>query len=327
MARVLLTTQHHKLNGLRSIMIKQGLHSLTRGFATIAAVSALLANNVQAAPISTTQPPEAGRATCDVSDVQITEIRSQADGSSALPYPYPIDATGCLGAFAGNDIVTVGENRGFLNDGMLNNPDMFPDSGAFVTPEDLLDLQGVGTKQDPGWIFVGKINYEEAGNTYTNGTVTNGISSYTFDISDILTLVFSDVDDMRSGTFTYKPPVTNPAALLDILGANKFFDQAAVILKASDQWAIYNFKIAALELPAVVGTEDINFMFSGTFNLAGTFINKGDKTPGLSHVSLWLRDPYGATSTVPTPGTLLSLLLGLGLLVASRKLRATNQQS
>lgn len=307
-------------------MITKRIRSLSSGLASIATLSVLLVSNVHAAPIATDQPPTPGRASCSVSDVQITEIKRQ-DGSPALAYPYPIDATGCLGAYDGNDYVNgVGDNRGFLNEGMLNNTDMFPDSGAFLQPEDLLDLRGVGTAEDPGWIFVGKTDFGTT-TTHTNGTVINGANSYTFDISEILTLTFDD-SDMKSGTFSYKPPVTNPQALLDVLGANKFFDQAAVILKAADQWAIYNFRISELGLPPVVGTSDINFMFSGTFNLANTFFNKKmNSTPGLSHVSLWLRDPFGDTTitTVPTPGTLLSLLLGLGLLMASRMVRPARQ--
>lgn len=306
-------------------MFKHSIRSMSLGLVTLTTLSVLLVSNVQAAPISTTQPPEPGRAECSLDDVQITEIKRQ-DGSPALALPNaanPINATGCLGAYEGNDIVNVGDNRGFLNDGMLNNTDMFPDYGAFLTAEDLLDLQGTGTPQDPGWVFVGKIDYDEdtGAETYTNGTTTNGIDSYTFSIGDILMLHFTD-SGMKAGTFTYKPPQTNPQALLDVLGANKFFDQAAVILKASTQWAIYNFKISDLGLPPVVGTVATNFMFSGTFDLSGTFLAGSDKnpqTPGLSHASLWLRDPFGTTSTIPTPGTLMSLLLGLGLLLAGRR--------
>ena len=309
-------------------MFKHSIRSMSSGLVTLTTLSLLLVGSVHAKPIKEIEPltpPEPGRATCSVDDVQITEIKRQ-DGSPALALPNaanPIDATGCLGAYSGNDsgkgIDSVGDNRGFLNDGLLNNTDIFPEFGAFLTAEDLLDLQGTGTAQDPGWVFVGKTDFNKNGSgSNTNGTITNGDDSYTFSIGDILMLHFTN-PKLTTGTFTYKPPQTNPQALLDVLGANKFFDQAAVILKASDQWAIYNFKISDLGLPPVIGTVETNFMFSGTFDLSGTFLNNGGNTPGLSHVSLWLRDPFGTTSTIPTPGTLMSLLLGLGLLLAGRR--------
>lgn len=300
-------------------MIKQSLQSMALGLASFAAMSVLLVPSVEAAPFVP--------GICSVDDVQITEIKKQ-DGSPALAYPSdadPLSASGCIGAIEGNDyIYDIGDNRGFKDIGMLNDTTQFPDSGAFLEPEDLLDLQGLGTKQDPGWIFVGKTNYNTNGSVglIENGTIVNGADSYTFNISDILTLTFGS--DTKSGTFVYKPPVTNPQALLDVLGANKFFDQAAVILKAGNSYAIYNFKISDLGLPPVIGTEEVNFMFSGTFSLPGTFVTNGGTTPGLSHVSLWLRDPFGDSNTVPAPGTLLSLMLGLGLMLAGRKYRVTH---
>lgn len=263
-----------------------------------------------------------GRKPCDVLDVQVTGYLQQISGATWQPLNPAAPASACLGAYAGNDDVSqLGNNLGIENIGFLNNKQLFPEYGAFLGQDDLLDLDGDGAQDDPGWVFVGKIDFEASGPKYTTGTISKGSLSYTF--SQVLALDCGNTDcrNATGGTWTYTPPVVTPQILLDILGANKFFDQAAVVFKAADQFAIYNFTLADLDLTPVLGNTPGNYAFRGTWEMKDTLINKGGNSATLSHVTLWLRDPYYKANgnggdeppqPSPVPGTLA--LLGAGLL-------------
>ncbi|WP_201245044.1 PEP-CTERM sorting domain-containing protein [Halochromatium salexigens] len=245
-------------------------------------------------------------------------------------------ASNCLGAFDqkkdGNDGFTGNTtqgNIGIKDTGYLNKTNYFDgyEYGAFVGEDDLLDLSGNGEADDPGWIFAAKIDFNEdgTGNT-TTGKIENNGQTLEF-AESLIELEFDSGSGMTSGTWTYTPPETNPQGLIDVLGANKFFDQAAVIFKSAREYAIYNFTLADLGLDPVVGTEDTNYRFSGTWDMSGTLKTPNGKNPaGLSNVSLWLRDPDFVTTssqptpnTVPTPGTVFLFGAGLFGLGAMRK--------
>lgn len=253
-----------------------------------------------------------GNSLCDVMDVQVTEITKQ-DNSLPIALDSSVPASSCLGAFSGNDDVSqLGNNLGYKDVGFLNKTDLFPQYGAFVGIDDLQDLRTPGEFVDPGWIFVGK---KDIGGNYQQGTVTSGSQSYTF-AENLFQIDFGNPalcpKSSTCGTWSYTPPMTNPQVLMDILGANKFFDQAAVVFKSGTQFAIYNFKLSDLLLPPVIGTEDANYMFSGTWNMFNTLQHDNGNSPGLSHASLWLRDPsFTPPTEVPAPATLFMLALGL----------------
>lgn len=291
---------------------------------------------VQAKPIDV--PPPA----CKLADIQITSIQKQ-DGSDAESVG-PINATACYGAFDGNDDVSaLGNNLGYDNQGWLNKESSYwPGPGAFITNADLQDLQDKGLI-DPGWIFFGKYGDEckeddedcvepfnpasssKDGTTYT---YTNDLVS----LSDCKNAAGADTDcygedsDAVKGEWTYKPPVTNPEELLNMLGTNKFFDQVTVVFKSGNMFALYNFNIAALGLPPVVGITDENYMFKGVWDMSSTLINKGGNPAGLSHISIWGRDPVASDTPPPVDVSApMSLaLVGLALLllgVQRRQLR------
>ncbi len=270
---------------------------------------------------------------CDRADVQITSYQKQ-DGSSAVTVP-PISATACYGAFNGNDDVSMlGNNLGYDNVGWLNKESEYWPGlpGAFVTEGDLQNLQGAGNI-DPGWIFFGK--YEDD----TDDNVDNakflpassskaGFGTYTY-ASDLISLsncknkdgnsTDCKGDDVVKGEWTYKPPVTNPQQLLDMLGTDKYFDQITVVFKSAHMFALYNFNIKALGLDPVVGTTDENYMFRGVWDMSNTLLTPNGKGPGgLSHISIWGRDPVTGNPPPPptdVPAPFSIALTGLGLLL------------
>lgn len=261
-----------------------------------------------------------GRALCDIMDVQVTSYQKQ-NGSGLITLDPTIPASACLGAYEGNDANAssqgIGDNLGYDTHGFLNDKSLFADYGAFIAESEMQDLEFEGNFKDPGWIYVGK---QDMGGSFDAGVVKKGADSYTFS-SDILTMQnCKDKDgaatscsaDAVSGEWVYKPPQFNPALLLDLLGMDKFFDQVAVVFKSGTQYAIYNFKLSDFGLPPVLGTMDANYIFTGTWNMSDTLLNKKGNPAGLSHISLWLRDPTTAQVQVPEPATVA--ILGLGLL-------------
>jgi hypothetical protein len=113
--------------------------------------------------------------------------------------------------------------------------------------------------------------------------------------------------NVTSGSWTLSlsdpPPVSLPVSV-DMM----------TVLKASDRWAAYLF---TAETFVVTGSN------SGTFEIA--FVNKGGNIPGLSGMSLYFRG--APTTQVPEPGTLASLFMGAGLLLARVRQRSGNGKS
>jgi len=260
---------------------------------------------------------------CQYIDVQITTVQL-LDGSDAIELPEAKSVTDCIGAYVGvnSSFEQPIENLGYDEDGWLNKEsynDWWDGPGAFVDQADLLDLDGDGDADDPGWVYVGK----DEGNGFVGEVSSDGSSSYTF-IDDLITFDnCKKIDgssskciggDAVSGTWTYTPPDINPTALTDLLGGD-FFDQVAIVFKAGTTFAIYNFSIADLGLDPVLAG-DYNFAFTGTWDISDVLAGKG-----LSNVSFWARDPVGPTE-VPEPSTMILFLLSGILLFSSKKLKS-----
>ena len=258
-------------------------------------------------------PPTA----CNVADLKLESIQL-LDGSPVVNVP-PISASECYGAFKGNNSLftkPTNGNLGYDNDGWLNSESAFwPGPGAFIEEGDLLDLDGEGDIDDPGWIYLGK----DEGNGFKGETSSDGVNSYSF-IDDLLTLSNClDKNDASTGCvgeeavkgdWAWTPPSTNPQALLDLLGG-MFFDQVAIIFKSGNQFAIYDFNIGDLGLDPVLAG-DFNFAFTGTWDMNTTLNGHG-----LSNISLWARDPIIETE-IPEPSTLTLFSLMI-LFIAQRK--------
>lgn len=250
---------------------------------------------------------------CTNSAVTITSI-TRSDGTGAVyTAPPAIPATTCVPG-SGNDTGTLlpGNNRGELNDGLLNGAGGF-NTTSLVPGSQFLDLDNNGSFLDPGWIRLGgtgesfAISYE---------TVTNALG-VTRSVSDFLTLTFSQANDGKSGQWGLNTNTNIVAAVQAFLGRSTF-DHLAIILKGGNNgYVVYDFNFAQLALGLPPGSFDFltAYSFAGdwsTVDLLNTNENNGNtRQAELSHISFWARDPISTGNQVPEPGTLA--LLGLGL--------------
>lgn len=261
---------------------------------------------------------------CNTSAVTITAITKSDGGSTVYAAPPAVNATACVPvtgqAQAGNDVGTLlpGDNRGVYGDGLLNggtyqvgqNPPVQPfDPVWLVNPSKYLDLDNNGSYTDPGWIRLGG---------YDNGisyeTVTNA-QGVTRSVSDFLTLTFSQSGDGKSGSWGLNTNTDIVSAVQNFLGRSTF-DHLAIILKGGNGYVVYDFDFGLL----AQGLPSFNFLTAYSF--AGTWattdlVNNGGQQAGLSHMSIWARDPVATlTNEVPEPGVLALVgvaLAGLGL--------------
>lgn len=254
---------------------------------------------------------------CTTDSVTITSIeKSPLDGAGVLyPMSAPaINSTSCYGLVNGNEAsVQVGNNRGELNDGLLNgggNKQVTPLSPTlFISNDQLLDLNGDGNATDPGWIELAR----GGAGTTTYNTVTNS-AGVTLNIGDLLTFSLSCVNSASnscsSGFWSLATELTIIEDVQALLGRNSF-DHLAFVLKAGTDWAIYDFDFNTLS--AGLGGSfnyETPYSFTGTWN-TNDFANKSGGALDLSHFAVWARDPLPAENDVPEPATLALLAVGL----------------
>jgi len=268
---------------------------------------------------------------CDNSDVRITSVsqysstKAGATLSTITPVGFSTDAAACAGAFGGNDAFYPTTNLGYAGDGVLNGgvqngkngAVLFP-GGAFITQKyPLEDIKGDGTANDPGWIMLGKY-------TPGSGFAPSAIGG---DSSIVLRSFFSVTQTgAGTGTWAFTPDATAARRAATAIG-NNWFDQFALVFKAGDNLAVYDFTPDLFGAKSPLASDPIMNWF-GTYDLSDTLRtggSDGNKNPaGLSHISLWARDPSALPdpTTVPEPSALALLGLAGYALVRSRK-RAT----
>ncbi|MCB1954603.1 MAG: PEP-CTERM sorting domain-containing protein [Rhodocyclaceae bacterium] len=253
---------------------------------------------------------------CNTSDVQVTSAQQYSSVSAGATLGSnlllgPVSSAACAGAFEGNDTPYPKTNLGYENDGLLNGAiqgtppyaDLFP-AGAFVTDADKTDLDGDGFADDPGWIMLGKTDFGSSGPGPFAPAAVGGDS--TIVLASFFTVSQSSTGQ---GTWAFTPDPLVALRALDLLGKNSF-DQFALVFKSGNAFAIYDFTAAQFGVfdPSA---DDPQFNFAGTWDTTRTLLNcnvngqgvEKCNAAGISHVTLWARDP-GGSSDVPEPQTL-----------------------
>ncbi len=276
-------------------------------------ISTILAFSTQAAPLPS----------CDTSNMTLTDItnvgETQSEANDLLSSD-PYDATHCR-LYSGNDdqggASTPAPNLGWENDGFLNGQGFDPVENGFIAEEDLMELDGDGFVDDPGYIHLanfggdvvdGKLQLNYYSNVGEGATIAN--------VGDFLTIEFNcdanEDNECKTGTWSLELS-EDPSVIEDIqaaLGRPSIFDQLVFSMKAGSGkqedtgTAIYAFdfdEIFAIE------NDPENLNFTTPYNFYGTFNTAGLGGKGISHLNVWARDPLLAQVNAPATAGLLML--------------------
>lgn len=258
-------------------------------------------------------------APCQTSDVRITSVYQFSDTTAAAtlsqitPAGFTTAAAACAGSFSGNDTSRLGSNLGYAEEGLLNGAvqtsapkEVLFSGGAFITPDyPLQDLKGDGTANDPGWILLGKFTPGEGFATEAIGGNSGIVRSSFFSATET---------SAGQGTWAFTPDAAAAARAATALG-NNWFDQFALVFKAGNELAVYDFTPALFGAASPLSTDPIMNWF-GSYDVSKTLTN-GSEAFGLSHVSLWARDP----GHLPEPSTFALLGLAACALAWARRQR------
>jgi len=282
---------------------------------------------------------------CNVSNATLTTIQisnldiSEGTGDIVPVSPNllengPYNASECIGIYAGNDSDQTANNIGEFEDGLLNGEDSILTGYEFIDDlvgglpgfydGDPLDIDGDTIADDPGWIHLAKFDVDENSTTYSD--VTNYDQSQSLLISDVLKLTFScSGNECATINWTLTTDIDIAQTVEEVLGRSTF-DHLAFVAKAGSGngngnqddkgWAIYDFnfyEIFANETPGA-------FNFDTAYSLSGSLnIKPGDFSAGLSHLTVWARDPKALTTQIPEPSSIAIFGLSLVLLSMRRK--------
>ena len=281
--------------------------------------------------------------TVQLSDLDIENNTGGATGVNLLQNG-PYNASECIGIYAGNDSqleshLTPHLNIGQSGDGLLNGGgpltgDEFIDGlvDGVASPwfdGDKIDIDNDGNATDPGWINLAKFDVDDNSTTYKS--ITNYDETISLLISDVLEFTFECVNvggDCSSINWTLTTDKDIAETVGQVLNRSTF-DHLAFVTKAGSGnqngqgnqddkgWAVYDFnfyEIFGSETPGA-------FNFETAYSLGGSIdVKPGDFSAGLSHLTVWARDPIGdSTTTVPEPSTIALFGLSLMLIAIRRK--------
>lgn len=216
-----------------------------------------------------------------------------------------------------------------LNPFALDGSEGYNPTLAFISPLDLQDFDGLDDgneyKTDPGWVYLGK----DEGGGFGYGTAGSGLAGETL-VSSVVDISFTClVGDIgggcTSGSWSIMPDYDIASELFELFGEG-VFDHLAFVFKTGNvcereegdkgkpdcdkgsNFAIYDFNFNTL----LGGGLDLSLPYNlgGTFDLGATFDGKG-----ISHISVWARDPeFTEITRIPEPRSMLLMLFALALL-------------
>lgn len=270
--------------------------------------------------------------TCNVDNSQLTSVTSVLDTNNpkAELLTSQHSATSCVGVFTGaNDdpLSSPFLNIGQSGDGLLNGGNSFFTGMEFIEASDLQDVDGIGGKNDPGWIRLAHFDAENSGNatsgiTYDSaGPIANNPNnpSLILDIGDLLTLGLTcsngDLGDCKQLNWTLTTDISIISTVQQLLG-KATFDHLAFSVKAGNGFAVYDFNFNDIFEDESLLNFSTPYILSGSIS-TNDFINSYDKKTGnpksfagISHLNVWARDPADDSVQVPEPSSIAIFLLG-----------------
>lgn len=275
---------------------------------------------------------------CARSDVQMTTMQQYSGisptatlGANLLSAPKI--ATACTGDYQGNDGFYPTTNLGYYGDGLVNGgtqvstgAQLFPNGmfSNYYTAANLNPWQD--NIPDPGWIQLGSyVRDDKTGKWSFQLSSIGGVNGI------LNPNIFSiDFTTDHSGKWALTPDAMIAQRAAPLLGKN-YFDQFALVFKSGSAFAAYDFTALDLGIPADA-TKPI-YDFSGTWDMSNTLTSschteKDDgktvtkcEPAGLSHITLYARDPAANIQRVPEPASLALASLGLIALGWNRRRR------
>lgn len=259
--------------------------------------------------------------------VRLSSVSSGTSSANLLKESAGYDATKCMG-FNGNEgpyhySTNIGQFQdGLLNGGMHKGASFF-NGLEFIAPSELqiLGPDGDLSKNDPGWIQLVNFNNNLNAPSYK----TAGTGSKQINISELLnfkmTCLSGTMDSCTAGTWQLNTFDNIIEDVKNLLGGSTF-DHLAIVLKASNAFAVYDFNFNAIFANEFLKHNNRfslnqNYNLSGTWDTADFGVKKdGSAKHAISHMSVAARDPQD-TRVVSAPTTLA--LFGLGLLMLLRR--------
>jgi hypothetical protein len=263
---------------------------------------------------------------CKTESFQISSIAAVPAGPNIVGAP--INSTSCLGfvTYPDNDFANnPNPNKGGLEDGLLNGEIVLtgpgPDKDGYYVAGDqfltngndsMVDLNGDGIFDDPGWIRLGGAETETGGDwNFVHDSIGD------LNLKDLITMSLSD-----DGTWSLEVEPIAIGAVTDELGRATVFDHLAFVMKGPNNggddfgsWAIYDFNFHDLIKDGLaISLGDTAYDFEGTWD-----VDMFNNDNALSHFSVWAHDPP-ATFDVPEPSTLAIFALGM-IGLASRRFK------